>query len=400
MRVATTESIEAQLQELLSEGVTNAVKRERTAFDSLTHPFQESLVLFGAGKLGRKTLAGLRTVGIEPLAFIDRDERLWGTSIDGTRVYSPGEGAREFGNEAAFVITIWGYGTADPMWKRRQWLHELGCQRVAHFIPLFWKYPDIFLPHNALDLPHLALQQTGQIMECFRVLHDERSKRELVGQVTWRIEGDFDALPDPVTDEIYFPHEISALTVPEVFVDCGAYDGDTIRKLVALRPDCCERIFAFEPDPANLEALRRTISELPHSLASRIFVMPFATAAVDGTANFSATGTLGACIENQGNIQVECVRLDRVLADAPPPTYIKLDIEAAEPDALVGAQNIIRRHAPVIAACSYHVQDHAWRVPLTLYNIQPDYAILLRPHTQLVEDLVCYAIPKHRLNRN
>src|SRR5437763_10491857 len=130
MRVASTESIEAQLAELLSEGVANAVKRERTAFDSLTHPFQESLVLFGAGKLGRKTLAGLRTVGIEPLAFIDKDERLWGTSIDGTRVYSPAEGARKFGNEAAFVITIWGYGTADPMWKRRQWLHELGCQRV------------------------------------------------------------------------------------------------------------------------------------------------------------------------------------------------------------------------------------------------------------------------------
>ena len=48
----------------------------------------------------------------------------------------------------------------------------------------------------------------------------------------------------------------------EVFVDCGAYDGDTVR---AIHDDTCGRyrhIHAFELDPANFSALEAQTASL------------------------------------------------------------------------------------------------------------------------------------------
>ena len=79
------------------------------------------------------------------------------------------------------------------------------------------------------------------------------------------------------------------------------------------------------------------------------------------------------------------------------PTFVKLDIEGAEPDALAGARETIRAHAPVVAVCVYHRQDHLWRLPLMLRDMRDDYAFFLRPHNEEGWDLVCYAVPRSRL---
>jgi FkbM family methyltransferase len=386
---------QARLEDVLSESVAEAKIRERSEFDRLSEGLHHSIVLFGARKLGRKTLVGLRQAGIEPLAFADNNPELWNTWIDGVQVFSPTDAAAKFGRTATFVITIWGRGSTDPMKRRIEELQAHGCKVVVPFVPLFWKHAEYFLPHNAMDLPHRTIEEAGDILKCFQILEDEASRRELLNQVTWRVTGDFDALSDPVSDEIYFPHEIGRTEVPEVFVDCGAYDGDTVLRFLARNECDVEKIFAFEPDPSNLAALHRTIKSLPAEIRDRIQVSAYATGAREEVVRFSATGTLGASVGN-GDLEVQCVCLDRVVGEANP-TYIKMDIEAAEPDAIAGAHNLLRRCSPVLAACAYHVYNHAWRIPLVIYDINPGLAILLRQHIQLVEDLVCYAVPRERL---
>src|SRR3954447_26328353 len=108
-----------KLHYLLSESVSEAIARERSAFDEYAGTCRDRIVLFGARKLGRKTLAGLRAVGIEPLAFSDNDPQTWGTTLDGLSVYSPRDAAQQFGTNAVFVITIWGRGASDSMAHRR-----------------------------------------------------------------------------------------------------------------------------------------------------------------------------------------------------------------------------------------------------------------------------------------
>ena len=90
---------------------------------------------------------------------------------------------------------------------------------------------------------------------------------------------------------------------------------------------------------------------------------------------------------------MECASLDETLA-CERPTYIKMDIEGAEMDALAGAAATLARHAPTLAICSYHVQDHLWRVPGRINELMPDARLLLRTHCVDGFDLVCYAIPR------
>jgi hypothetical protein len=92
---------------------------------------------------------------------------------------------------------------------------------------------------------------------------------------------------------------------------------------------------------------------------------------------------------------VQCISLDEAIKHEAP-TYIKMDIEAAEPTAIHGARLLIKEHQPVVAASSYHVQDHLWTIPLLLFETNPDFAILQRQHIQMVEDLVTYGVPYGR----
>jgi hypothetical protein len=93
---------------------------------------------------------------------------------------------------------------------------------------------------------------------------------------------------------------------------------------------------------------------------------------------------------------VEGVTLDAAL-DGITPSYLKFDIEGAEPEALEGARRIIAGNGPVIAVCVYHAQDHLWRLPLAIQALQPDYRFFLKPYKQVWE-LVCYAVPAERLS--
>jgi FkbM family methyltransferase len=384
------------LEDLLAESVGAAIEREQTEFDRLAGLFSGSIVLFGAAKMGRKALAGLRKAGIEPLAFSDNNPGAWGQSIDGLAVLSPSDAARRYGGSAVFVIAIWGRGSVDPMRGREKKLRELGCARVTSFGPLFWKYPEVFLPDiPALDLPHRVHEQAAAVRQGFAALAENRSRNEFLAQLRWRLLFDFDALPDPVSEPIYFPGDIVDVRGDEVYVDCGAFDGDTILEFLKRCNNQCRRVIAFEPDSISLERLRKRVVALPDHVRSRIRIVPAATGCRRGTIRFSAAGMLHSAV-GAGETEVSCVRLDDALAgDAP--TYLKMDIEASELDALQGASGLIGAHAPVLAVCAYHTQDHLWRIPATIRSLNPDYRIFLRPHTRLVEDLVCYAVPPHRL---
>src|SRR5579884_630497 len=393
--LSATAHLRDQLQAMLAEGAPRAIQREQTQFDELTENRRDSIVLFGASRLGRRTLDGLRRARIEPLGFSDNDPKLWGTDIEGVPVYSPADAVERFGSRAVFVITIWGKGSQDTMSARRQKLRDLGAPCVVPFVPLYWKFAEFLLPHNALDLPHYVVESAADVLRSFDVLADDHSRDQFFRQITWRLAGDFDALGDPIKEEIYFPSGITSYNGQETFIDCGAYDGDTILRFLDRTQGAFHKVFAFEPDPANLSALDKTISSLPVAVQQKIRIFPYALGDVTCKVRFSATGTLGAAV-GEGDLEIDCVRLDDVL-ESEMPTYIKMDIEAYEPNALRGGAEIIRRHQPVIAACSYHVQDHVWTIPLIMKEINPGYAILMRHHIQLVEDLVTYAVPQQRL---
>jgi FkbM family methyltransferase len=382
------------LEELFAEGEANATARERSAFDLMAGPSKRLVVLFGAGRVGRKTLTGLRKAGIEPVAFGDNDARLWNTSVQGVEVLSPEEAARRHGDQATFVITIWRGEATDRMAQREAQLRTLGCRYVVTFPPLFWKHAEALLPHYAVDLPHRVHQQADDVRRTGRLWSDDASRSEYLAQLRWRLLGEFDALYSPVQHRMYFPLGLCPLTDREVFVDCGAYDGDSIRSFLDQPKKSFQRIYGFEPDPANFLKLEKEVSTRPER--ESITLQRAAVGARTGTVMFSGGGNEASSV-GKGDMVVDCLALDEALSGTQP-TYIKMDIEGAELDALNGARKIIQRYSPVLAVCSYHVQDHLWKIPLVIQSINPNYSFFLHPHLVEGWDLVCYAIPKPRLS--
>ena len=393
--MTTSTGLRHQLGQLFTEGVPGAIHREMTSFDELAGAFGNSLVLFGAGNLGRRTLTGLRKLGIEPLAFAENNPKLWAQTLNGVPVMSAQEAAARYGKSAAFVVTIWSGEGWDRMRDRVRSLRDLGCEYVLTFGPLYWKYPDVFLPHYAAAPAHQVHEQAETVLEAAELWADEDSRREYLSQVRWRLWFDFDSLADPVNHPIYFPADLCGLVANEVFIDCGAFDGDTIASFLTQQNLGFKKIFAFEPDPTSFAKLSQKAACF--QARDRIVLYKAAIGSKSGPVSFTGDGTPGASM-GAGAIQVDCVKLDDVL-NAEAPTYIKMDIEGAELDAIEGAHQTVKDNSPVLAVCCYHKQDHLWKIPLLIHSINPAYRFFLRPHFAEVWDLVCYAIPPRRLIR-
>jgi FkbM family methyltransferase len=393
-RRVTGKELATALDELFAESEAGARARERSAFDLAAGPSKDLIVLFGAGHFGRRTLAGMRKAGIEPAAFMDNDARLWNTSVEGVEVLSPEDAARRYAGQASFVITVWRGEGSDRMAQREAQLRGLGCRYVMTFLPLYWKHAEVFLPHYPVDLPHKVHQQADEVRRAGHLWSDDASRGEYLAQVRWRLTGDF-SLPAPVQHTAYFPLELCPLTDHEVFVDCGAYDGDSIRTFLDQPKKSFKKIYGFEPDPANFRKLREEVSL--RAERDSITLQCAAVGAHNGSVTFSGDGNEASSV-GKGEMVVNCITLDEVLSGTEP-TYIKMDIEGAELDALNGARKIIQRHSPVLAICSYHLQNHLWKIPLLIQSMNPSYSFFLRPHLLEGWDLVCYAIPKSRLIR-
>ncbi|MDR3568518.1 MAG: FkbM family methyltransferase [Syntrophobacteraceae bacterium] len=389
-------SLKDELIRMLEEDETEAKKRERSELDRLAAPLGSSIVLFGAGGLGQITLRGLRKCGIEPVAFVDNNRALWDKAVAGVKVMSPESAAAAYGRKAAFVVTIWraqgGYRFSDLV----KQLNALGCERILSFGYLFWKYAEAFLPYYAIDLPHKTLQQSESILDAFEIWGDEQSRLEFVSQVKWRLTLDFDCLGVPVDQGQYFPDDLFALCDDEIFIDCGAFDGDTVVDFIDRRQSRFQKIVAFEPDPRNKDALNECIANMPPGIGQKIEVHPLGLGARREMAGFDAGGSAGSSLNESGETQIEIASLDEVMGTLKP-TYIKMDIEGAEPDALTGSATIIRKYRPILAFSVYHQFDHLWKLPLLVRSFYDGYRFFLRAHGQEGWDLVCYAVPAGRL---
>ena len=385
-----------QLAALFSEELSGAVAREQSEFDRLTAGV-DKLVLFGAGNLGREVLACLRQDGIAPVAFSDNRREMWGQTVDGLQVLAPHDAAALVGSTGAFLVTIW--NDRHRFAETAQQLRALGCPNVLASPALRWKYQGRIpvFPFFFLDLPSRMYGARDEVLRAASVWADDESRREYVAQIRLRLLGDLETLPPPAPDQ-YAPSNLFEPSENEVFVDCGAFDGDTIRDFVTAWKGRFKSAYALEPDPGTFSRLADTVDRLPREIGTRIKPIQAAVGARSEQVSFRADGTMGAAIAADGDVTIVCHALDDMF-EQDCVTYVKMDIEGFEPAALRGSLRLLNRCRPVLAVCAYHAQDHVWSIPLFLREQLPDYSFFLRPHKPDGWDLIVYAVPNERRPR-
>lgn len=176
----------------------------------------------------------------------------------------------------------------------------------------------------------------------------------------------------------------------EVFVDAGCFDGLTTKQFFTW---CKGEAYSycFEPDSKNINLIKKNLHN-----RNNYEIVPKALWSGNRTLVMEAKGNFATSVgEDTNNINlqmIEAVSLDDFL-DGGEATFIKMDIEGAEVEALLGAKKTIAEQKPRLAISIYHKTDDIWRIPDTILRCCPDYRFYLRHYSFSDYDTVLYAIP-------
>lgn len=174
----------------------------------------------------------------------------------------------------------------------------------------------------------------------------------------------------------------------EVFVDGGCYDGTNVKEFQRWSErNGVEETFAYawEPDPKSMKVCKKTLDacEIPHEMVDKGVWSKQDTLYFESDEKSSA-------ISSSGTIAVEVDSIDNIIKQ--PVSYIKLDVEGSEYQALLGAEETIKKYKPKLAICIYHKPEDVWELPLLVHQMNPEYKFYVRHYSFADNETVLYAI--------
>ncbi len=339
------------------------------------------ILLYGMGNGADKILRICEARHIPIADTFASDGFVRGHEFHGKRVLSYGEAKQRYKD---FIVLL-SFATSRP-----EVLDTIS--RVAAEQTLF--APDVPVFGDTLFDMAFFRENENRLDRVMALLADEASRHTLRSVVDYKLSGDprflasCEADEELVTQQLICPYEITQ------YVDLGAYNGDTVKRLVSLAPRLA-RVLALEPDRRNF----RKLSEYADSL-SDVSVTPLPIAAWDrpDTLLMDASGNRNANLSDSGrkNVSTAADALDNVIGDMAP-DYIKYDVEGSEYRALLGSRSTIAQHRPRLLISLYHRSEDLFLLPELLTELAPDYRFYLRKLRYIPAwDLNLYAIPKEK----
>lgn len=378
--------------------VFSRFERERPQLEQTVDELKQALgrydgiVLYGAGSSGLALLLALQRAGIRPLCFADGAPGKWGTVCMGLEVVPPQELTQRFGGNILVLVCINTDGQTycrsfDEALRQgghsgvHRRLHDCGCANVADYIALRRCFA-LFHGDNTGNLPSCPdvdclLEHRENIERVYGRLADEQSKEIYANILMFRLFGEGPEIQTLPQEEKYFPSELVSLSPEEVFVDCGAFDGQTLRDLLARTGGSIGSYYGLEPDPVNYERLERFAAELPGKLRAKAALSPCAVWGDETEIPLYALHGPGSFAAPYGGMQVAATTIDKLL-DGQRATAVKMNIEGSELAALKGAEMTIRRWHPKLMIAGYHKTWDFWEVPELM--LRAGYSVYLRSY--------------------
>jgi len=411
--------------------IANAAPKDQAFLPVLFGPLQEqsafptTVILFGAGGLGAELLHTMQNHGISVRFVCDNGVAKAGSSIGGVPVIA-GEAlkdhwrgepiliaSRKFATEIHQQLSAMGIPEhlilCRPTDPNTNFLYSCAMVGSQTLISGFAKY------YQPLSMQDILIRDGDKVEKTYELLSDQKSKDLFVTKLALLASGGNLALlkkfitefSEPyrefgmfgcdgtTEDRYYFNNDVLRLRDGEIYIDVGAFDGDTILTFV----DACRKqgvtydsIIAFEPDPPCFAMLHKVCENIPNTECHAMGLGD-----EDGTVRFLTSdqeGRFHVGIEHAaGEHEVKVVTLDNFLNEKPA-TLIKMDPGAnIIPKLLKGARKTIARHQPKLALGVYHSLEAIYEIPLLVHSYNPGYAMYLRHGTYHLSDTDLFAIP-------
>ncbi|HQC80783.1 MAG TPA: FkbM family methyltransferase [Accumulibacter sp.] len=340
---------------------------------------QEKVYIFAAHRNAAKCVRYCRELGHEVAAFIDNDKLKQGGEYLGREVLPLDAVPHD-----AVIINASGRYCAEINAQLRQanypWAIDLMELLFLHNLPF---QAECGFRSYVSDTVGSRLV----ILTLYLMLADDSSRAVLDGLVLFRLTLDSaiaSKIASPYSQE-FFAEDVLHFGSGEVFVDGGAFDGDSYRRFARLAPDF-SKAYLFEPDA---EICRRAEQEVAGD--QRVAICNYGLWSTTGDLRFSGTGGMDGAICDDGEIRIPVVAIDDFVRDKV--THIKLDVEGAEEAALLGGRQRIGESRPKMAVALYHRADDLWKLPALIEALGGSYQYSIRHYSHTVDDSIVYALP-------
>jgi len=207
-------------------------------------------------------------------------------------------------------------------------------------------------------------------------LADTRSKNVLFAIISSWVNFDYMMLGKYGERELpeYYHHDIFPPRDGEVFVDLGAYVGDSIAQFIKTYGMTYKFIYGYEVASDTFLELEKNLKNVPN-----IDLRKKAAGAAPGSMFVEFLPDISASfVSDSGESEIEVVCIDDDITE--PVSFIKMDIEGGEKDALIGCKRQIRENHPRLAICTYHGYDDIYAIPRLIDEIEPGYKYYMRYH--------------------
>jgi FkbM family methyltransferase len=233
-------------------------------------------------------------------------------------------------------------------------------------------------------------QNTERVNAIANMLADERSKENYLGMIKFRQTCSKKDYPVISNETQYFIKELK-LSEDEVFIDCGAFIGDTIDNFLKYCPEY-KQIVAFEPDSKNFEKLKKKYGTNPKTTLINAGIYK-----ENGEISFSGHGNADSKIieasDSNSTVNIQVMAIDNLNLEKV--SFIKMDIEGAELEALKGAEKTIAKNKPKLAISIYHSNEDMLDIAEYIHNVFPEYKLYVRQHCYypFITETILYALP-------
>jgi len=208
-------------------------------------------------------------------------------------------------------------------------------------------------------------------------LSDYRSKKILLNILSYWLKTDKTLIGD-ICDKCfsqYFDFDLIHCDPNEIFVDIGAYIGDTLIQYTNMfGKNCYKQIYCYEIVPANVQSIYKNVETFK---LENVVVREKGVSDKSGFMYLDQDGVSSVRqLAKDGSIKIPTVTIDDDIKGKV--TFIKMDIEGGEESALSGCRNKIAQYHPKLALSAYHNHKDLWKLARIINEIDPSYRFYLR----------------------
>lgn len=230
-------------------------------------------------------------------------------------------------------------------------------------------------------------------VKLYESLKDYKSKYVLFAILNDFYNFDFVNLKNAT--EYCFKHYFDLNLIPKlkenVFVDVGAYVGDTVLDYVeSYGKDSFQKIYCYEICQENIDKMKINLKNFDN-----IEIKRKAVSDKKGKLKFDLDNDISSNhISPGGKIEVEGVALDEDIKEKI--SMVKMDIEGSEMKALAGMKEHIKNDTPILLISVYHNNTDLVEIPKYIRSLNGNYDYYLRYYGGCVyaTEIVLFALPK------